>query len=254
MFLKEAEGIFRLRVPFENIETGVFLLKTPCGPVLYDCATTAEDTENVILPALAQMHIPPEHLHALVLSHAHADHCGGAEALLQHAPQLRVFALSQPPFAAEAYAPLDGEMLFNCIRALHLPGHTADCLGLYDTLTGTLLTADALQLRGIGRYGCSVTLPDDYIHSVEKIRCLSPRRILLSHDYVPYGEKAEGAQEIARCLDACLNTQQEISQFVAARADWVPAAIAEAFSAQYPDWPLLPKTSVKSLLNRRDFS
>ena len=194
LFEREAAGIYRLRVPFENLTTSVFLLLTQEGPVLYDCATTSEDVKTVILPALAELRIAPQDLRGLVVSHAHADHSGGLATLQEHAPQVPVIT---------AHTAAEAEVLFGSLRALHLPGHTADCLGLYELNTDTLLTADALQLMGIGRFGCSLAAPEDYVQTIEKIRRLAPCRILTAHAYVPYGNRAEGAAEIARC--ACGN-------------------------------------------------
>ena len=68
-----ADGLYRLWVPFETVQTSVFLLLTPEGPVLYDCATTAQDVETLILPALARMGFSPGRLHAIVISHAHGS-------------------------------------------------------------------------------------------------------------------------------------------------------------------------------------
>lgn len=248
MFIKEAEGLYRLRVPFENIATSIFLLLTPAGPVLYDCATTAADVEKVILPALGQLGIAPEQLHALVLSHAHGDHSGGLTGLTRHAPQMCVLAQAPEKYTAPVRAVQDQELLFGSIDALHLPGHTSDCLGLYDRRTHTLLSADALQWRGIGRYGCAVTYPDAYRKTIERIRCLMPDRILASHEYVPYGEKAEGAEQITRYLDSCLEALHEIEAFVIGHRDMDTKMITEAFRAQHQQWPLLPEITVACLL------
>ena len=239
LFEREAAGIYRLRVPFENLTTSVFLLLTREGPVLYDCATTSEDVKTVILPALAELRIAPQDLRGLVVSHAHADHSGGLATLQEHAPQVPVIT---------AHTAAEAEVLFGSLRALHLPGHTADCLGLYELNTDTLLTADALQLMGIGRFGCSLAAPEDYVQTIEKIRRLAPCRILTAHAYVPYGNRAEGAAEIARYLDGCLDVLAEIKAFVAAQRHLAAEEITEAFRAQHPHWPLLPKTTVKHLL------
>lgn len=250
-FVQEAAGLYRLRVPFENLTTSVFLLLTQEGPVLYDCATTAGDVENVVLPALSQLQISPEQLRAIVLSHAHADHSGGLTALLQHAPQIQVVACAAKAYETTVYIPADGEVLFGCMQALYLPGHTADCLGLYDLRTDTLLTADALQLQGIGRYGCSAAEPDAYVQTIEKIRRLAPGSILTSHAYVPCGEKAEGAEEVACYLNTCRGALQEVEDFVRqyqGEAD-IRAIVAD-FCAQHPQWPSLSKATVKSLLQQ----
>ena len=65
LFEQEAAGIYRLRVPFEDLTTSVFLLETAKGPVLYDCATTSENVEQVILPALAEMGVSTIYLNPI---------------------------------------------------------------------------------------------------------------------------------------------------------------------------------------------
>jgi len=249
MFVQEADGIFHLRVPFENLTTSVFLLITQQGPVLYDCATTASDVENVILPALRSMDITPQDLRALVISHAHADHSGGTAVLLQHVPRLQVIAQNPQKYENAVFTPADGEMLFGSLQALTLPGHTVDCLGLYDTKTASLLTADALQLRGIGRFGCSLAAPADYVKTIERIRRLAPQRILTAHDYAPYGDKAGTPAEIARYLDGCLDVLKEIESFIIRHQFLSAEDLTLAFRAQHSDWPLLPQTTVHHMLN-----
>lgn len=239
LFEQEAAGVYRLRVPFEDLTTSVFLLETPEGPVLYDCATTSEDVEQVILPALAEMGVAPEELRALVLSHAHADHSGGEAALRQHAPQIAVIT---------AHTAADGDILFDGWQTLHLPGHALDCLGLYDQSTGVLLTGDALQLRGIGRFGCGLAAPNAYLQTIEKVRTLAPQVILTAHTYAPHGDRAEGAAERARYLDGCADAAREIAAFVGVHRQRTAEEIAAAFRAQHADWPLLPKSTVKNIL------
>ena len=85
-FYKETEGIYRLRVPFENIYTSVFLLTAAERPILVDCATTASDVDECILPALAALGYALSDIGAIVLTHRHADHAGGlARILFSHA-------------------------------------------------------------------------------------------------------------------------------------------------------------------------
>lgn len=47
-FYKEIDGIYRLRVPFENLYTSVFLVTLEHGYVPVDCATTAFDVDEII--------------------------------------------------------------------------------------------------------------------------------------------------------------------------------------------------------------
>lgn len=77
-FYKDIGEIYRLRVPFDNEEyTSVFLIKKAEGNVLIDCATTAEDVDGYILPALEKAGIALTEIRYLVLTHQHSDHAGG---------------------------------------------------------------------------------------------------------------------------------------------------------------------------------
>ena len=51
-FEQETDNIYRLKVPFDQIYTSVFLLRLEGTTVLVDCATTPSDVTDVILPAL----------------------------------------------------------------------------------------------------------------------------------------------------------------------------------------------------------
>ena len=54
-FYKEREGIYRLKVPFGAVYTSVFLIETEEGDVLVDCATTKDDVDERIIPALQRL-------------------------------------------------------------------------------------------------------------------------------------------------------------------------------------------------------
>ena len=43
MFQEQIKDIYRLVVPFENLYTSVFLMRTNQGNALVDCATYAKD-------------------------------------------------------------------------------------------------------------------------------------------------------------------------------------------------------------------
>ena len=84
-FERETDRIYRLKVPFEELYTSVFLIESERGAILMDCATTAEDVDSCILPALKQMGYAPSDIWAIVLSHRHSDHAGGLARLLEYA-------------------------------------------------------------------------------------------------------------------------------------------------------------------------
>ena len=90
MFYKEVSDIFRLKIPFDDIYTSVFLIKSSEGPILVDCATTAEDVDEYIIPALRLMGYAPSDIRCLVLTHSHSDHAGGLPRLLELTPNIEI--------------------------------------------------------------------------------------------------------------------------------------------------------------------
>ena len=190
-FYKEMEGIYRLRVPFEGIYTSVFLITSEGGAILVDCATTAEDVDEVILPALKGMGYEASQLRAILLTHRHGDHAGGLPRLLEHAPNPEVIADARP--------------LWDGMVAYALPGHTADSIGLLDGRTHTLISGDGLQGAGVDKYRCGLREPLAYLETLEHIRGDEDiQNILFSHAYEPwYQDRILGRQAVLECLTEC---------------------------------------------------
>ena len=191
-FYEEFAGIYRLRVPFERIYTSVFLIETQEGAVLVDCATTAFDVDEYIVPALREINYRLSDLKMLILTHKHGDHAGGLERVLFHAPNLEVVRNVQE--------------IFDGICTYPMAGHTEDCIGILDTRTGTLISGDGLQGLGVDKYRCSTQNRDAYIETVNRVRH-DPRvkNILFSHAYEPWNsDRATGENQVRSCLEACL--------------------------------------------------
>jgi glyoxylase-like metal-dependent hydrolase (beta-lactamase superfamily II) len=190
-FYKEAEGIYRLRVPFENIYTSVFLLTAAERPILVDCATTARDVEDVILPALAELGYTPTDVDTLVLTHRHGDHAGGMETLLRHAPQLEVVT--------------DIRALADGVCTYPMGGHTKDSIGVFCTRTGTLISGDGIQGAGVDKYRCYTQNPEMYLETLARIReDARVENILFSHAYEPwFADRVTGREQVIACLEQC---------------------------------------------------
>lgn len=190
-FEEEIKEIFRLRVPFDRIYTSVFLLRTSEGNILVDCATTAEDVDTVILPALRALGYELSDLRAIVLTHRHSDHAGGLARICALAPDLSVLT---------EVGTRIGE-----IELYPLTGHTLDSVGIYDSRTHTLIAGDGLQGAGVDRYPCSLASKEAYRATINRIRAdESIENILFSHAYEPWkSDRAEGREEVLACLRAC---------------------------------------------------
>lgn len=240
--------ISRLRVPFDGIDTAVFLIRCGTDYALFDCATNAQDVEQYLLPALAQLDIVPSEL---IVSHAHADHCGGMTALASRFPEMRL-NLPHPELGELLSSPkrfvTGGDVIRSCLEVVRLPGHTADCIGILDHRTQTLLTADALQLCGVGRYGIGLESVQTYLDTIRWVSKLPLRQIITSHEYVPLGSRADGEAEIERYLNACTEAANRLVTFVLARRGQTPQAIAQAFAQEHPTLPPVFADTVQRIL------
>lgn len=197
------EGIFLLKVPFEDLYTSVFAVAERKNVAIIDAATTAEDVDTYIAPAieslLAQVGGSVSHL---LLTHTHGDHAGGIGRLSERYPQARVCSYEEVDIS-NACRLSDGDRILGRLRTVHLPGHTRFSVGYFCERTGILLSGDCLQLRGVGKYTRGVRYPELYLASIERLKAMEINGIAASHDYVPLGQFAEGREAVAKYLEEC---------------------------------------------------
>ena len=192
-FENEIGRIYRLKVPFEDLYTSVFLIKDTRGNLLIDCATTAQDEDERIIPALYQAGLSLNDLDCLLLTHSHSDHAGGLQRILQLNPRLRIINTLDK-------ASIDGVSVYS------LKGHTLDSIGCLDLQSGTLISGDGFQGAGVGKYRCSLENRKEYLKTIEKVKSDEKiKNILFSHRYEPWcNDKALGVEEKIKCLQACI--------------------------------------------------
>ncbi len=198
-FEKEIGEIYRLKVPFEDIYTSVFLIKSADGNILVDCAATDKDVEEVVFPALCRLGVSLKDIKYLFITHKHNDHAGGISKILEYKPDIEVIDCKNP-------------LSLESISAYELKGHTKDCIGVLDTRCGTLISGDGLQGYGVGKYRCSLESEEAYLQTIEKIRKDERiKNILFSHSYEPWNQDgAFGREEIKRCLQDCIHVLSEV--------------------------------------------
>lgn len=194
--------IYKIEVPFEDIYTAIFLVSVGERYLVIDSATTEWDVDGVILPAIRALGFTDAPA-ALLLSHPHGDHAGGARRLAEVFPGLPIY-LSCEKRDLETRPLCDGDLFLGCVETVLLPGHTDSSCGFLDRRTGTLISCDCLQLRGVSKYTSGVKYPELYRASIDRLRGMAPSRILASHEYVPLGSVAEGKDAVARYLDECI--------------------------------------------------
>ena len=190
-FIKKIDCIYQLRVPFMSVYTSIFLIAADRKNFLVDCATTKEDVDSVLIPALSDMGLCLFDIDKIVLTHKHSDHAGGLERILELAPSIEVV----------------DSVLELCDKILTYPvsGHTADAIGVLDLRCGTLISGDGIQGAGIGKYRGLVSDFDSYFKTLDRIKA-DPRinNILFSHAYEPWlCDTVMGRDAVLECLDVC---------------------------------------------------
>lgn len=191
-FKKVLGQIYRLKVPFEDLYTSVFLIKTASGNVLVDCATTSFDVNEYILPALTNLNLTIFDVKYLVLTHNHIDHAGGKNRLLELNSNIIVITEYSSNFINE-------------LSLYKLSGHVINCIGVFEKSTKTLITGDGLQGAGVGKYRTSICNNNEYLKTIQNIKNdKNVENILFSHAYEPWlKDGAFGRNEIETILKDC---------------------------------------------------
>lgn len=187
------DNVYRILIPFESVETSVFVFVNNNKCIIVDAATTKQDVEDYIIPEIEKLGVTPEYL---VASHFHSDHSGGMPTLEKAYPNAKSLGFLKGNI-------IDGDMLFDRYKLLNLKGHSDDSMGILDTNTLTLFPFDSLQLKGIDVYRNNVSDPSEYLKSIARLREIRINKIIASHDYDPYGYFATGESEVKRYLDGC---------------------------------------------------
>ena len=231
--------IHRLVIPFLDIYTTVFFLRTPGGWILMDTATYPTDMDEYIFPAMDELGITADTLTHAVITHAHRDHAGGLGRLLEVYPSITVLSRSEALREKHAQAfflsPTDGEPLTEVLRIVTIPGHAPDALGIYDTRTNTLLSGDGLQAYGIygsGKWGANISRPADHMAALDKLRRMQIDTLIAAHDYHPVGHEAHGTEAVARYIDACGEALAFIRRFILDHPDMDDEALADLYNAE----------------------
>ena len=215
--------IYRLVVPFLDIYTTVFVIRTEEGDVLFDTATYPEDIDNCIVPALRELGVTRESLKLVVVSHNHRDHAGGLARFSELYPDTVIAAGSadcaERVPSREVRVVKDGECLIGPLSILLIQGHEPDCIGVIDHRTETLLSGDGLQLYGIygsGAWGSNIDIIREHIEVCAKIKTLGLNSIIAAHDFHPWGFRADGKEEIDRYTDECVNALYAARDYILA--------------------------------------
>lgn len=196
-FQKVIGGIYRLKVPFEDLYTSVFLIENGGEYTLVDCATTDFDVDEYIEPALNKLGLTFFDLTCVIITHNHGDHIGGLSRALQKKPKMRVIK--------EA-----GQI--NRLEIYPLHGHTKDLIGVFEPESKTLISSDGLQGAGVGKYRCSLEDKQEYLQTIAKIEQDERiENILFSHAYEPWlNDCVFGRANVKKALQVCKSCAEKI--------------------------------------------
>lgn len=231
------DNISRLTMPYKDIFTTVYVVKTDSGALLFDAGSFDEDSEKYMIPFLEEVGITPDMLKYIFISHKHIDHAGGLKKLLESYPDCTI--LSRSPALKEelkdykVVALEDGECVLDVLKIVTIPGHTLDSAAILDMRTNTMISGDCLQLYGIfgsGKWCANIRFPYEHINAIAKLRTMDIEEILTAHDYHPCGYHYRGKEEINKALDNCIAPLTDIKKLIEENADADDEKVCELFN------------------------
>ena len=199
-------GIFRLKIPFQDITTSVYFYVCEQGVAIVDSAKYSTDVDDYIIPALEELNIK-NNVQYLLFTHEHGDHSGGLQRLSEYFPKA-IIGCAFEVGLADKMTLTDNKEIIGNLLAIHLPGHTESSFGFYDTVTKTLLTGDCLQLDGVGKYRDGISDFKSYANSINKLKNMEICNIIAAHEYEPLGSLARGETEVKQYLERCLKVSK----------------------------------------------
>lgn len=231
-FEKMAEGISLLKIPFEGIWVGIYLVEGG-ERMLIDSGLNAEGIDTYLIPALNERGLKAEDISVLLSTHTHGDHVGGHHRFKELNPNVRVVATKKqseklvdplkynvlirqvfpedsPPPSAHLKGVSVDEILeeggrIDRLTVLETAGHDSDSVCFYDEKTRTLLTGDSLQQDGTNTQGCGLYMDlAAYRASLRKLMALDIEKIVCGHPFNPLGAIAEGKAQCREYLNFCL--------------------------------------------------
>lgn len=231
-------NIKRLTLPYKDIYTSIYTIKTDDGVLLFDSGSFDDDAAKYTLPFLTETGVKKDELKYIYISHNHTDHVGGLKELLKYFPDTVI--VSQCSILKEKYDDYtvkilsEGDKILGVLKVISIPGHTLDSSALLDTRSKTLITGDCLQLYGIfgsGKWGSNIGYPDLHIEAINKLRNTEINMIITAHDYHPFGYKYEGNEEISKALDACIQPLFAIKEIIESYPSLTNEQISELYNS-----------------------
>jgi glyoxylase-like metal-dependent hydrolase (beta-lactamase superfamily II) len=195
--------------PVILFDANMFIVKGD-RPILVDCGTGFKVDKNIA--AILDI-LDGRKLQAIVLTHRHFDHVGGAAAISQatgatlyageeDAVPLRAgdskstlgtdFGGSIPPMDVKGLK--DGDVLdtgSHTLEVIATPGHTIGSISLYERATKTIICGDTLFVNGVGRYDVPTSSREDLVESLRRLHALQAEHMYPGHGPAFHGKVSE---------------------------------------------------------------
>ena len=240
-----------------SVFTSVFFICDGKSFTVYDTATTNEDAEQYIIPAIRELEKDGYTFKSIVISHFHGDHAGGLGRLHNEFSHVKIYAGDVKYHEKNGISPVtevtDGERISDSVCLYRFPGHSHDCVAVFDERTKTLLSADAFQGYGILMYGVNGDITR-WMDSIGKARNMDIENLVTSHEYFALGQMAFGREKVLSYFDGCENAFKEIYRFseeCMSKGITDTAKMAEIFCCEnkkkYADFPTVSGDCFKNV-------
>lgn len=179
-------------------------------PILVDCGTGFKVEKNI---AAILDHLDGRRLQAIVLTHRHFDHVGGAAAI-SRATGATLYAGEAdavPLRAGDSKSTLgtdfggsipsldviglkDGDVLdtgLHILQVVATPGHTIGSISLHEKATKTIICGDTLFVNGVGRYDVPTSSREDLVGSLRRLHALQAEHMYPGHGPSFHGRVSE---------------------------------------------------------------
>jgi hydroxyacylglutathione hydrolase len=205
-------------LPGAGYDCNIFIV-TGNHPVVVDAGTGERHARTV--ERITKV-VGDRRVQAIVLTHRHFDHVGGAAALS--------VALDAPVYAHEEDAgplqqgsakgteaimfsqrmdkvdvrPLKGGETFSTgehdLRVVHTPGHTTGGISLYDKEKRILISGDTVFAGGVGRWDLATGDREELVVSIRSLLALAPVDLYPGHGPAAIGDASQQIEGALRIL------------------------------------------------------
>jgi glyoxylase-like metal-dependent hydrolase (beta-lactamase superfamily II) len=188
-------------------------------------------TEESVLQSIEKI-MPIENIELIILTHAHYDHSGCANALLSKSNAKLAIHEADAPFLSDDH--LSGALNFGSkttcppadilykggekipigqndegveeyLEVIHTPGHTAGCICLYEANSKSLFSGDMIfSDGGIGRSDFRISIPEEMTASIDELTKLDVENLYPGHGHPTIGN-ANRSIELSKMMSARMN-------------------------------------------------